>query len=469
MFFCALNSYIIIMNTYFGKVMNTFFDKKPKIHFIGIGGAGMSALAGICLCYGYNVSGSDIAENEYTEKLQRCGARISYHHSAENVAGSDIVVFTSAIKPDNCELVKAIKSGKCVLERHKFLGVIFNCFEKSIAVAGSHGKTTACGMIAQIMIDAGADPQVLIGGNLPLIDGNYRKGNGCIVAEACEYKRHFLSLKPKTAVLLNTENDHMDYYKNSGDVRQAYRSYVNNIKEDGLCVLNGDDGGAVKIGGGLTYGLGESCAVRAENIRASKGKYGFEITDGGKRVSVNLSVCGKHNIYNALAAYCAATRNGVEPAAAAKSLSAFKGVKRRFEEVGAFKGAKVISDYAHHPSEIKAVIKTAREMFPRGKIITVFQPHTYTRTKAFMENFATCFNGCDRLLLLPVYAAREPYLKQGSATALYENVRKNFDGVIYLGSFKQAYDYLSGNKCSCILVLGAGDIYKLAEMMVNEG
>lgn len=458
------------MNKYFNKIMNNFFDKKPKIHFIGIGGAGMSALAGICLSYGYQVSGSDIAQNEYTDLLSKCGAKINLFHSEKNVSGCDIIVFSSAIKPDNCELVKAIKANKCVLERHKFLGVIFNCFDKSVAIAGSHGKTTACGMLSQVLIDSDRDPQILIGGSFDLIGGNYRKGNGCILAEACEYKRNFLSLKPLIAVLLNTDKDHMDYYKDEGDVNNAFESYVNNIKENGCCVINGDEENGLKIKPEnkiVTYGFKEKCDFRAENIKSFRGKYSFDITEKGegKPVRVKLSVFGRHNIYNALAAYSAAILMGVGREQAAKALSAFKGMKRRFEEAGSFNGAKIINDYAHHPKEIEAVIKSARDVFPKGRITAVFQPHTYSRTKSFMDKFSRCFNGLDCLLLLPVYAAREPYDREGSSPVLYENIKKNFYNVIYLDSFKQAYDYLSLNKSSCILILGAGDIYKLAQML----
>jgi UDP-N-acetylmuramate--alanine ligase len=457
------------MNVYLNKIMENFLDKKPAIHFIGIGGIGMSALAGTCIEYGYTVSGSDIADNENIRLLISKGAQINLYHSKDNIKNCDIVVFTSAIKPDNPELMQAVKLNKCVLERHKFLGVIFNSFEKNIAVSGSHGKTTACGFITQILMEADSDPQVLIGGNLKLIGGNYRKGKGCCIAEACEYKRHFLSLKPFVPIVLNVENDHMDYYKNSLDVIAAYDSFLGNKKEGGTGIINGDDSICRSLknsAGYITYGFNENNACRAVNVKKYRGKYSFTLCYKDKELPVKLNVCGRHNIYNALAAYCAAKVLNIDDCLAIKAIGNFTGVSRRFEFVGKTGDVPVICDYAHHPSEIEAVLRCAREVF-RGTITAVFQPHTYSRTKAFMESFSKCFDAADRLVLLPVYAAREDYDGEGSSAALYEKIKSRGKSVIYLDSFKQAEMYLRSNKSDCIMILGAGDIIKLAGMLVD--
>lgn len=455
------------MNKYFNKVLNNFFDKKPAIHFIGIGGIGMSALAGICLSYGYTVTGSDICNNENIQDLIKKGAKINLFHNKKNINKCDIVVFSSAINPDNPELLQAIKLNKCVLERQKFLGIIFNCFDKSIAVAGSHGKTTACGFLSKILLNAKADPQIIIGGNLDFLGGNYRKGEKCCLVEACEYKRNFLSLKPFVPVILNIENDHMDYFKNSVDVLQAYNSFLNNIKKGGTAVINGDDSNSKllkDIDKLITYGFKENNDCRAINIRRYKSKYNFNLVFKGKNYKIKLNVFGKHNIYNAMAAFCAAYIIGIEPTKIIEGIQKYTGIKRRFEFKGKLKGGTIICDYAHHPSEIKAVLKCAREMF-KGTITAVFQPHTYTRTKSLMEDFAKCFNNCDRVILLPVYPAREKFDKSGSSITLYENLKKYNKNAIYLDDFLQAEHYLRQNKSSAIMILGAGDIIKLADMI----
>ena len=449
------------------KVVNNFFDKKPKIHFIGVGGIGMSALAGVCLSYGYTVTGSDVCDNENIQSLTKLGAKITLFHSKENIGDCDIVVFSTAIKPDNCEILQAVKLNKCVLERHKFLSVIFNCFEKSIAVSGSHGKTTVCGMLSQILIEGKKDPLILIGGNLTALKGNFRKGNGVTLVEACEYKRNFLSLKPFVPVILNIENDHMDYFKDSDDVVDAFISFSKNMKEGGTLVLNGDDEICDKLKKDvnyITFGFKDTNDCYAKDLRKYRGKYSFTLVYKQKNLRVKLSVYGLHNIYNALAAYCAAVLVDVDDESYLKAMEKYKGIDRRFEYTGRLDGASIIIDYAHHPREIEAVLKTARDVF-KGKITAVFQPHTYSRTKSLMNDFVKSFDYCDRLLLLPVYPAREVYDKDGSSAVLYENLIKHKENVIYLDSFSQAENYLRQNKSACIIILGAGDIYKLSDMI----
>lgn len=457
------------MSKYIKEIIGNFFERKPKIHFIGIGGIGMSALAGICLSYGYPVTGSDLACNENVEALISRGAKVFLSHSPQNVGESDIVVFSSAIKPDNGELAFAIKSNRCVLERHKFLGVLFNCFEESIAVAGSHGKTTACGMLSYILLEAEKDPQIIIGGNLDLIGGNYRKGKGCCLAEACEYRRNFLALKPLVPVILNIERDHMDYFKDEDDLTDAYLSFAGNMRESGACVINGDDSNCRKIIPMLkcqTYGFSKENDCYPREIRKRKGKYSFTLCHGGRELEISLSVYGRHNIYNAMAAYLAAKRLGIDGEKIASALKKYKGISRRFELVGKMNGIPVVSDYAHHPKEIKAVIAAAKEAFGKD-LIAVFQPHTYTRTKALMEDFAGCFEEAVFLLLLPAYAAREEFDREGSSIALYERLSKSHPAVYYLDGFRQASLLLKRLSGSCVLLLGAGDVNKLADLILD--
>lgn len=455
------------MSRYINRLVESFLDKKPRIHFIGIGGTGMSALAGICLSYGYSVTGSDLVPNENTERLEKLGAKVYFYHSGKNVADSDIVVFSSAIRPDNEELVAAVKAGRCVLERHKFLGVLFNCFEESIAVAGSHGKTTACGMLSYILLEADFDPQILIGGNLDLIEGNFKKGKRCCLAEACEYRRNFLALKPLIPVILNIEKDHMDYFKDEDDLADAYLAFAKGGR--GTCVINGDDPGCRKVIPHVkcaTFGFDKGNDCHPEDIRKSKGRYSFTLCHGEKKLRISLSVCGRHNIYNAMAAYLAASLLGIDGRIIASALARYKGMGRRFENAGKVGGIPIISDYAHHPKEIKAVIDAAREAFGKG-VIAAFQPHTYTRTKALMEEFAGCFSGAEAVLLLPVYAAREEYDAEGSSIALYERLSGVHPNAYYLDSFHQASLLIRRMRGSCVLILGAGDIFKLAAMIAD--
>jgi UDP-N-acetylmuramate--alanine ligase len=455
------------MSRHIYRLVESFLDKKPQIHFIGIGGTGMSALAGICLSYGYTVTGSDIAQSENIEQLVKLGAKVYFSHSEKNVEGSDIVVFSSAIRPDNVELVAAVRGGRCVLERHKFLGALFNCFEESIAVAGSHGKTTACGMLSYILLEAGRDPQILIGGNLALIGGNFRKGRGCCLAEACEYRRNFLALKPLVPVILNVEKDHMDYFKDEEDLVDAYLSFAKNGR--GTCVVNGDDSNCIKIIPHVkcaTFGFGKGNDCYPKEIRGSKGRYSFTLCHGERQLKISLSVNGRHNIYNAMAAYLAASLLGIEGDVIASALSKYKGIGRRFENVGKAGGIPIICDYAHHPKEIKAVIDAARETFGKN-VIAVFQPHTYTRTKALMEEFEGCFGGAAAVLLLPVYAAREEYDAGGSSIALYERLSRGHPNAYYLDNFHQASLLIRRMRGSCVLLLGAGDIFKLAELTAD--
>lgn len=448
-------------------------NKKLSVHFIGIGGIGMSALAGICLDYGFEVSGSDLSSNHNTKKLEQKGAYINYIHSAKNISeGCGIVVFSSAIKPENPEIVQAIKMSKCLIERHKFLGILFNGFTRSIAVSGSHGKTTCTGILAGVLIQNDTDPEIFLGGNIDTLGGlNYRKGEGCALAEACEYKDNFLSLKPSVGVVLNIEKDHMDYFRDVERLISGFDRFVKNIKPGGTAVINGDDeycrqliamqSGDKNI---ITFGMSEKNDCYASEIKRYKGRYSFTVVYKGERHRIKLRIFGRHNIMNALAAFCVCRILNLDTALSIQAIESFKGVKRRFEYAGTFCGADVIKDYAHHPRELKAVIDSAGEIY-KERLTAVFQPHTYSRTKALMPEFCECFDGLDVLILLPVYSAREAYDKEGSTAALYENLRERKKEVVYLDSFSQAREHLKTLNSSVILLLGAGDIDKLADIL----
>jgi UDP-N-acetylmuramate--alanine ligase len=451
----------------FNRNIAALLREKPRVHFIGIGGAGMLALAGLVAESGFPVSGSDLTENANTARLRARGAVITLGHSAENVRGAGIAVFTSALKPDNPELLAAIGAGLCVMERHKFLGVLFNCYENSCAVSGCHGKSTASGFLVSALMKAGLDPQAVIGANLPLLGGNFRSGKLACVAEACEYKRNFLALRPKVGMILNVGDDHMDYYKNSGDVVSAYDSFLAGIRPGGAAVLNFDDPGCAALRYGGTkyfFGLGEGADCRAADVQSRGGRYAFTILYKGERRPVRLSVYGKHNIYNALAAYLAARLMGAGGKKAAGGIAAFAGAERRFEYKGKFNGADIVSDYAHHPRELSALFAAAREVFGENTA-AVFQPHTYSRTKTLMREFEACFDDAGKLVILPAYAAREEFDAAGSAKTLYERVRLRRPDTHYAETYAGAEALLREKRFAAVLVAGAGDVDGFAERL----
>lgn len=419
----------------------------------------MNAIASFLMSRGYKVRGSDICENELTEKLRREGAKIFVSHDKLNLSDEKIVIYNSAIKRDNCELAFAMASDKLVLSRSEFLNLMGANFSHSIYVAGSHGKTTAVCMLAHIFDAAGKKFCAHIGGEDSEFSNFIYKGDDYFISEACEYKKNILKLKGETALLLNSDCDHMECYRDKKELDDTFRNYLNEAEHAVVC---GES--SVKIfPNDVTFSLRKGCYY-PENICSDGEKYSFDIIERDEFLcGVKLNVYGKHNIYNALAAAAVARLYGISGENIKRGLSFFKGVKRRFEFIGNFNGARVICDYAHHPNEISAVIDTAIKI-TKGELYVIFQPHTYSRTKFLMKRFSESFNGVKHVAIYKTYPAREKYDAEGDAKVLADEI-KNARYAECIAELK--YFLRSVNKDDIILVLGAGDIYTVAKTMLR--
>jgi len=445
------------------------------VHFIGIGGISMSGLAEILHNKGWRVSGSDSKPSDITEHLKKLGISVAIGQRAENIDdGIDLVVYTAAVKPDNPEFIEAQRRNLNIIDRAELLGRLMKDFGCPICISGTHGKTTTTSMITEILLAAGMDPTVSVGGFLESIKSNFRMGGSpYFVVESDEYCDSFLKFHPKIGVILNVERDHPDYFPGLEDIESSFRRFARLIPKDGALVVSGEV--PSKISEGLecrviTYG-GAGSQVTAQNlVCGADGFPGFSISDNGEDIgAVNLRVRGDHNVKNALAAYAAAKAAGAGNEAILTGLSRFSGAKRRFEEKGSFNGARVIDDYAHHPTEIKATLAAASKL-DHKRVFCVFQPHTYTRTLALLDDFAHSFKDADTVLVLDIFAAREKDTGLINARTLTERIKAAGADAIYCPTFDSARDYLLG-RCGpgdiCITV-GAGDVYLVGEGLIDN-
>lgn len=445
------------------------------VHFIGIGGISMSALAKILLKNGDTVSGSDITETNLTKELRDLGAAISIPHAAEHITNPDMVVYTSAIAPDNPELAAARQKGIRLVERAELVGHIMADYPHSAAVAGTHGKTTTTSMLTYMLLAAGQDPTVMVGGELDVLGGNLRIGHsGCFVTEACEYKRNFLKFRPLVGVILNIEADHLDYYRDLDDVIDAFSDFAALLPPDGALVINGDDPNCLRAAQKahceiLRAGLDAACDCTAHNITYdADGCASFTLCWRGEALfNGKLHVPGAHNVQNALCAAAAALFLGADPAAVAQGMAQFGGAKRRFERRGTFGGGiLLIDDYAHHPTEIATTLKSAKQM-DAGTVWCIFQPHTYTRTKALLHEFADALKAADRLIMADIYAAREP----DTGLISSKDVADLVPGAVYIPGFAPIADYIRKNAKpgDVVITMGAGDVFKIGDLLLSEG
>lgn len=416
----------------------------------------MSGLAEFMLSAGKTVAGSDLAENIYTHKLRLLGAKIETSDGCGSVADFDAVVYTDAIQKNDARLIEAEKLGKTIISRGQLLYEISRTFERVIAVSGCHGKTTCTSMLAHIFYAAGA-PFCMHAGGRDVDFGNFRySGNKFFITEACEYKKNFLLLKPDIAVVLNNDPDHMECYGSVEKLNEAYETF---IKSSDISVARAGD---FKIGT-ITFSLGGAGNYRAENLRSLKGKYSFNVYENDARLGkIELKVYGKHNVYNALAATAAARSACIGFDAIVRGLKAFKGVERRFENIGDINGVKCIADYAHHPREIEASIKTAKRI-TKGKLFVIFQPHTYSRTKNFFAEFVKVLSKVDNILIYKTFAAREYFDDKGSALTLSQAVKN----AKYGDCPHDIVDFINiAHNEDTVLILGAGDIYDIAKALI---
>ncbi len=452
--------------------MNIYSEsqKIKKVHFIGIGGVNMSALAKHLSSQGYLVSGSDVLENN-TKELKKLGIKIYDKHDAKNVIGADAVVYTSAISKDNPELCFAIKNNIPLIKRSELLGQIMDRYKTSIAISGSHGKTTTTAMIANMLICANLSPTIFLGGSDKKF-GNYISGSGdIIVAEACEYQKNFLDLKPKIAIILNIDNDHLDTYCTIEHTAKAFYEFSKNS----ISIINVDDKMAKDICTTTTITFAKENAANfvAKNVAYNGKGYSFTVYSCGRRLGrIRLGLEGEHNIYNALSVVAVAKQLKVPFNIVKSSLESFSGVKRRNEFIGKTFGIDFYCDYAHHPKEIGAMLSTYNQKNER--YITIFQPHTYSRTKLLMNEFINCLKNCSPLIIYKSYPAREKYDVKGSAKTLFNKLTKGEnmgDKQVYYASSKQGLERLLralSNGVKKAVFLGAGNIYDIAKDIAEK-
>lgn len=447
-------------------------QERKTIHLIGIGGVSMSSLAELLLSYGVHVTGSDRQLTPITEKLERQGAHITYAHLPENVEGAAMVIRTAAVHDDNLEVIRAREEGIPVLERAEAWGELMGDYRDVICLSGTHGKTTSTSMMTVITMAAGLNPTVMVGSHLPAIDGTLRIGaHDCFVAEACEYCNSFLSFRPTIAVILNVEEDHLDFFRDIDDIVASFRRFCALVPEDGIVVANADDPNAVRsirdAKRVITFGESERADVRAADVHCENGYYRFTaLVRGEFYANIELSVPGHHNLMNALACCASSEFLGIPGETVAEALRTFTGSSRRFQRMGKTeKGAVVVDDYAHHPSEMKATLSAARQMGFR-RIFCAFQPHTYTRTRALFDDFVEALSLCDRAVLAPIYAAREKNTIGISSADLAAKVPK----AVAIDSFEEIADFLKHETHAgdLILSMGAGNINQICDMLVTQ-
>ncbi len=449
-----------------------------RIHLIGIGGIGLSAIARVLLANGDIVSGSDVTRSQITDELERLGARIAIGHRAENVGDADIVLVTSAAPSDNPEVQQARRSGIRIVKRYDFFPELTSG-KKTIAIAGTHGKTTTTGMVAAILLDAGLDPTAIVGGIVPELGGNAHAGHGeYFVVEADEYDHAFLGLRPTIAVVTSIEMDHPDIYRNVDDVAAAFREFLRLVPPDGLIVGCGDherveqELRGAKQATVTRYGFGHNNDWRADDIVPnSRGASDFSVWHGSTNIGTfTLRIPGRHNILNALGAIAVADAVGVDMTSIRETLSSFKGAARRFEVKGEAGGVVIVDDYAHHPSEIRATLAAARQRYAGRRVWAVFQPHTFTRTLALLDDFAQAFSDADCVVVADIFAARERVNPGISSSDLVQRIK--YPEAVYIPQLDQIVAYLESNlKAGDVLItLGAGDIYRVGEqLMTSQG
>ena len=449
------------------------------IHCIGIGGIGLSAIAEILLSRGYNVTGSDMKESDMTSHLASKGARIFIGHRAENVENADLVVYSAAVGRDNPELMRAAERGVPAVTRAQMLGVLMDEYENSIAISGTHGKTTTTSMVSLILDRARMEPTILVGGNLAEIGGNVKVGHSkYFVTEACEYMDSFLSLRPRIEIILNIDSDHLDYFKDIDHIVSSFDKFAGLVPEDGLIVAyqaNPFVSQVIKnLNNVVTFGLNENCTYYGEDIDFNEiGMPAFNVKKEGRTLCrVQLSVPGEHNVLNALAAFACCHSLGVDSEIIRDTLREYRGTQRRFDIVGTTAtGVKIVDDYAHHPTEIKATLEACQNV-PHNKLWCLFQPHTYTRTLALFDDFADAFQKADELVLAEIYAAREKNIYKISSASLAEKIKECHPEkkVSFMESFDEIADYVYQNAQNgdLVLTMGAGDIYKVGEILLNK-
>lgn len=454
------------------------FSKPCNVHFIGIGGISMSGFARLLSSMGFTVSGSDRIESAVTRQLSDLGIKVIYEQTAENINPQiDLVVYTAAISPDNPELCAAIEAGIPTMDRAVMVGQVMRNYKTAIAVSGTHGKTTTTSMMSHILLAAQTDPTISVGGMLQAIQGNLRIGKSeTFLIEACEYTNSFLKFFPTDGIILNIDRDHLDFFKDLDDIKNSFRQFASLFPEDGFLVINGAIPGKEDIIRDakckvVTYGMTEDNDYCASLVTYDERGYGsFEVMENGTVIGlIKLNVIGIHNVSNALAATALSRKLSIPFSAIQKGLSEFCGTSRRFEYKGSVRGVTIIDDYAHHPTEIEATL-TAAKNYPHKKLWCVFQPHTYSRTKALLPEFAKALCLADHVVLADIYAAREKNIYGISSETLKDELKSLGKEAYYFPSFGEIEDFLLTNAKpdDLIITMGAGNIVEIGEFLLGE-
>ncbi len=453
------------------------YQKKYHIHFVGIGGIGMSGIAELLLNLGYEVSGSDTAPSDITKNLKSLGGTIFKGHSAKNIKNADVVVTSSAISSENSEVVTAREASIPVIPRAEMLAELMR-LKYSIAIAGAHGKTSTTSIVASILDKGDLDPTVVIGGKLKSISSNAILGQGdFIVAEADESDGSFLKISPTIAVVTNIDKEHLDFYQDLDAIKKVFLSFINKIPFYGLAILCLDNEPIQDLIPKITkryttYGMSSQADLQARNVVMEGLKTRFCVYHQGEKLGeILLNLPGIHNVYNAMASIAVGIEIDIPFDIIKHALKALQGVHRRFEIKGETKGITIVDDYGHHPTEIKTTLYAVKECWPDRRIVVVFQPHRYTRTKALFDDFTRTFYQSGLLLVLPIYSAGEKEIKGIDSIALYEGIKMyGHKEVIYVEGFKKAVSYLKEilKEGDVLITMGAGDVWKIGEAILSE-
>ena len=452
------------------------FKKIQHIHFVGIGGIGMSGIAEVLLNLGYQVSGSDLRESDTTERLRKLGGEIRIGHRAENITTPHVVVISSAVKKDNVEVVAAREKQIPVIPRAEMLAELMR-LKYGVAIAGAHGKTTTTSMVATLLAAGGIDPTVVIGGKLNSLGSNAKLGQGeFLVAEADESDGSFLKLSPTIAVVTNIDEEHLDFYKDINEIKDAFLAFINKVPFYGVAILCLDQRHIQSLipkveKRYITYGMSAQADYQAVDISLRPLGSRFRIMHHGEDLGwFELAVPGLHNVSNGLAAVVVARELEIELDVVRRSLGGFSGVQRRFQVKGEAKGVLVVDDYGHHPTEVRATLAAAKAALGR-RVVCVFQPHRFTRTRHLLEEFFTAFNQADTVIIMDIYAAGEQPIPGVTGRSVYEGIRDyGHRDAAYIGSRDQVVDHLVSTlrQGDLLLTLGAGDVWKLGEAVLER-
>ncbi|WBW97917.1 UDP-N-acetylmuramate--L-alanine ligase [Oceanirhabdus sp. W0125-5] len=454
---------------------NLNIDKHTTIHFIGIGGISMSAIALLLKDHGYNVTGSDRSESDMVKTLKAKGIPVSIGQKKENIHENSIIVYTFAVKEDNEEYIRSQELGLPMYSRAEFLGLVMKNYKYSIGVSGTHGKTTTTSMASHVLLSGNTDPTLFVGGALDAINGNLRIGESeYFLTEACEYKESFLNFFPYIGIILNIDEDHLDYYRDIHHIEEVFIKYAQSIPKNGYLIMNNDDIRASKVINScscnkITFGL-KSGMVRAIDINYdSMGCGYFKVEYNNNTLGeIHLNIPGEHNIYNSLAAIASGIALNIPFNSIAEGLFDYKGTHRRFEIKGEVNGAIVVDDYAHHPTEIINALNAGRKL-TKGKLYCAFQPHTYTRTHSLLKEFSECFGEADEVIVADIYAAREKDTGIINSQILSDKIKENNINCTYIGKLDAIAEYIAPKltEGDVLMLVGAGDINTIWEKIKN--